>query len=56
MRTCNRYFKEEIYGRTLSRLGGSDNISVLFVSPGHLPEGATQEGFILGGCIRRRQG
>jgi len=51
IRDSNRYLEESINNQTLSRFGGSDNISALLVYPGGLTTASSRESFILGGYI-----
>lgn len=54
MAACNACYKETIYDRAFSRFGGSDNVSLLLVSPEALAHGDTAESTILGGYIEPR--
>ena len=56
IRDSNQCLEERIYDRRLTRFGGSDNVSALLVYPEELTDAASQESFILGGCITRRPG
>lgn len=53
IRDANRYLEERINNQTLSRFGGSDNISALLVYPEGLANVSSQDSFILGGYIHR---
>ncbi len=53
IRDSNRYLEESINNQTLSRFGGSDNISALLVYPEGLADVSSRESFILGGYIHR---
>jgi hypothetical protein len=55
MRACNACIQEQIYDRTITRFGGSDNVTLMLVVPEELPEMSVAESYILGGSISRRQ-
>lgn len=55
MRDCNGCVTDTIYDRTITRFGGSDNVSVVFLRPEELVETDSEETFILGGYLRRWQ-
>lgn len=50
----NRCLEESIYDRSVTRFGGSDNVSALLVYPEGLPQAGPRESFILGGYVTRR--
>jgi len=54
MVACNACYTETIYDRAFSRFGGSDNVSLLLVSPQALAADTTAETTILGGYIEPR--
>jgi len=52
---CNQCGTETIYGRTLTRFGGNDNVTVLIIYPGLLAETNSASSLILGGNINKAQ-
>jgi hypothetical protein len=53
IRSSNQCYEENLYGRGITRFGGSDNVSVLLVYPEKLEDTGYQGNFILGGYTER---
>jgi len=54
IRTSNQCYEAKIYDRTVTRFGGSDNISFLLVHPEKLIDTEHEDSFILGGNILKK--
>jgi hypothetical protein len=55
MLAANNCYRKKIYGRTFSRFGGNDNVSLLLVYPEQLAECDASDSIILGGYIEERR-